>query len=213
MNTHEEQDDERLKPILNEIRKAGAPYSDEPDPRYWANFRVRVMERVEQAEAAHRPVGQRIWEWITERPLRSGLIGFSTAALVIVSVLMNPFTNGKRDVAVLQQPPIVLHHDSASSGTVPVTPIAPSHVSPSDVQVQKDMAATNKAVKKMLRSHEYTQHLRHSVESSEQTKMAELEPAESVSTVTTADSDLPVSLNDLSESQLESVLHSLESTK
>jgi hypothetical protein len=214
MNTYNEKDDERLEPILNEIRSIGTPYSDEPDPRYWSNFRVRVMERVEAEELKHQPIGKRLWQWITERPLRSGLIGFSAAALVLVGVLTNPFSSEKHDVAVVQPPVPVQHQDTTIPKQAPALHIAPAVKAPVDVQVAKDMAATNKAVRKMLNSKEYANNLKDAVTRSEETKLADAgQQSERVSTVTAADSELPVSLSDLSESLLESLLHSLETTK
>lgn len=212
MITQEEKDDERLLPILREISKAGTPYGEEPDPRYWSNFRVRVMERVEAAEIRRQPLASRLWQWITERPLRAGAVGFSMAALVLAGVLTNPFATSQKDVAIVQ-PARQMHHDTVVT-TPAAKPLAlPEHVitKPSiDVADQQQIASTNRAVTKMLHSKEYAAHLQHAADAS---KPSMAEADQSVSTVTASASDLPVSLNELTESQLESVLHSLEQNK
>ena len=43
--------EKELKALEDEIRAMGIPYSaNEPDDRYFANFRVRLMERIEAKE-------------------------------------------------------------------------------------------------------------------------------------------------------------------
>ena len=100
-----------LQEIESEIRKLGNPYaSEEPDARYWANFRVRVMERVREEET--RKVVN--WpaltiNWIQEHLLATSL---STAAVLVAlwGVLMmqplNPVQSVKQEVALQTPAPV-----------------------------------------------------------------------------------------------------------
>lgn len=133
---------------------------------------------------------------------------------MLVAVFANPFPSAHRDVAVVQPNPVVAaHQDTSAQAPAPFQHARVAPTAPIDVQAQHDMAAASKTVKKMLHSKEYAAHLKQTMESPAAPTMAEAERTESVSTVTAGVSELPVSLEDLSESQLESVLQSLETEK
>jgi len=91
-----------------------------------------------------------------------------------------------------------------------------------DRQLNRQLAKSDSAVEHLMQSPAYAQSIDRSVRESKHHAMAEartntedihLEPATSASVLSAQDEDIPVSLNELSESELKNVLHSLESRK
>jgi hypothetical protein len=80
-NNHNEE--EEIRGLLDQIKQRGVPYSDEPDPLYWANFRVRVMERVQPENVGFFAKAK---SWLWESGLRTGLVGGGLAALLLGGV-------------------------------------------------------------------------------------------------------------------------------
>jgi hypothetical protein len=218
----EYQDDARLQPLLDEIKRHGLHIEDEPSPIYWANFRVRVMDQIAQNEPANDGLIARAWQWITARPLVMGAAGLSAAALVAGVFLINPFGSTSPQLAS-NNPQI-----SSPDATTPTQQIqnlrgvqkrvtATSHPT---VPSSHEIAQTKKAVEQMVKSPEFANRIEHA-EKSDEHPMAEAtspeqlsaESQSAVSTMTTSDADMPVSLNSLSQGELESVLQHLESEK
>src|SRR5947209_16204560 len=78
-----------LQKLEEEIRAMGVPFSaDEPDDRYFANFRVRLMERIEAKQK--KSIAASVWSWIAGSPLRSLSIGAGLAGVVIAVLLIRP---------------------------------------------------------------------------------------------------------------------------
>jgi hypothetical protein len=73
MRQHD-QNGEDIQKLDDEIRKLGTPFASEsPEPLYWANFRVRVMERIAEKEVrANWPA--RIGQFIAEHLLGAGIL-------------------------------------------------------------------------------------------------------------------------------------------
>lgn len=82
INNHNEE--EEIRGLLDQIRQQGTPYSEEPDPLYWANFRVRVMERV--AEPERLSIFAKVKSWLWESGLRTSLVGGGLAVLLLGGV-------------------------------------------------------------------------------------------------------------------------------
>jgi hypothetical protein len=86
---NENLNERELKVLEDEIRAFGIPFnSNEPDERYWATFRARVIERVEK-EKTPRNIFAMIWSWISLSPVRNFSFGASLAAVVIAALLIN----------------------------------------------------------------------------------------------------------------------------
>jgi hypothetical protein len=180
---NEDFNEKQLQELENELRSLGTPYSgEEPDSRYFANFRVRVMERIREEEAAKaRPWYENVLGWIEEHVLVTSL---STAALLVAvwaSLMMQPLEPAHHhqmavapQVAVpqVQQAPVAEQHDVAVAQ--PVKSEEPKHVAHHEriANVQPDMA--------------------------------------SMVTVSSAADVGPVSLDELSAPELKSVLSTLE---
>lgn len=77
-NNHNEEED--IRGLLDQIKQQGMPYSEEPDPLYWANFRVRVMERVQPEQIGFFAKAK---SWLWESGLRTGLVGGGLAAVLL----------------------------------------------------------------------------------------------------------------------------------
>src|ERR1041385_3873692 len=89
---NEDFSEKQVRELENELRGFGTPYSaDEPDSRYFANFRVRVMERIREEEAAQtRTWYEGVMGWIEDHVLVTSL---STAAVLVAvwgALMMQP---------------------------------------------------------------------------------------------------------------------------
>lgn len=146
INNHNEE--EEIRGLLDQIKQQGQPYSEEPDPLYWANFRVRVMERV--AEPERISIFAKAKSWLWESGLRTGLVGGGLAVLLLGGVYFSQqdqIGNDGGQVAVqtqTQQQQQVNTVDTIT-GKTEQTPIAPEVITP-DAQKQPDMAQAPEAV-------------------------------------------------------------------
>ncbi|MEP7234927.1 MAG: hypothetical protein ABI778_06495 [Ignavibacteriota bacterium] len=82
--------EDELKTIEQEIRSLGLPYSsDEPDERYFTNFRVHLMTRIQENQ---KPRGffaaARIW--LISSPRHYLSVGGSLAGIVVALMLLAP---------------------------------------------------------------------------------------------------------------------------
>src|SRR5688572_29169478 len=89
---NEELHEQEIRQLERELRSYGDPYaSPEPDERYFANFRARVLERISEQP---QPVGlmQRVSEFFFGSPLRMAFSGGSLVAgtLVYFSLQSSP---------------------------------------------------------------------------------------------------------------------------
>ncbi|HZK76983.1 MAG TPA: hypothetical protein VFD13_08755, partial [Candidatus Kapabacteria bacterium] len=96
---------EEIQKLEGEIRKLGTPYASEtPEPLYWANFRVRVMERIAEKEArANWPA--RIGQFLVEHLLGAG-ISVSAACLLVAGILWLQPSDEAPQIAAVQQPAV-----------------------------------------------------------------------------------------------------------
>lgn len=181
--------EKQLKALEDEIRAMGIPYSEnEPDERYFANFRVRLMERLDEKEQKQ-SIFVAAWAWLTSSPLRSLSLGATLAGVIVAVLLMRPVSEPQ--VATIQptQPKIETPSIIASREMKPDVAVA---VKPRNVE-PKALKNTNLA----------NNENRNSV-LNEADKAADF--ASMDATLTGGESDDPVNLEKLSESELESVL-------
>jgi len=121
--------EEDIKGLLDQIRQQGTPYAEEPDPLYFANFRVRVMERVEE-KSVRMGFFARAKEWLMESGLRTGLVGGTMAVVLLGTVYFGSQGGDSANVAqndpavvTQQQPPVnpgtIAQGDSATEQVTP----------------------------------------------------------------------------------------------
>jgi hypothetical protein len=202
-NNHNEEED--IRGLIDQIRQQGTPYSEEPDPLYWANFRVRVMDRVAEPERIGIFAKAKAWLW--ESGLRTSLAGGGLAVLLLGGIYFGTqqdqngqSTGGSQNGQVAQQQttdgdPTVNPIDSS----VPNTPIAPDAITP-DAQ-QPELAQDQPVTPDVTPS-------------TEQPKTVDqLTDAEVAAPVLAANSDLSgpaTSLDDMTEQELTALLSSIE---
>ncbi len=110
-----------LREMEDRIRSLGVPYSsDEPDERYWANFRVRLLDRIEAREVAPRSVFSAIADWFGVSSFRSIAIGSAVAIVAAASVMM------MRTASVPNVAPV------ATTTTTPQASVAAPHAPEAD---------------------------------------------------------------------------------
>ncbi len=101
---------ENLQKLEDEIRKLAIPYVlGEPGPLYWANFRVRVMERVaqnEQKPAWLERIPQFLVGHIWGSPSRWAI---SAAALLVAGIMIfQPFGGNTPLKTTISSPPVAV---------------------------------------------------------------------------------------------------------
>jgi hypothetical protein len=181
--------EKQLKALEDEIRAMGIPYSEnEPDERYFANFRVRLMERIDAKEQKQ---GNFVaaWAWLTSSPLRSLSLGATLAGVIVAVLLMRPVSEPQ--VATIQPTQQKIETPSV---------IIPKEIKPDVAVTVKPRNIEPKAFKNTnLPKNEN----RNSVlnEADKAADFASMDGA-----LTGSESDDPVNLEKLSESELESVL-------
>src|SRR6478672_10557940 len=109
-----------IEKLLAEIRKEGEPYSggaDDPpsDSRYWANFRVSVMDRIE-ANESRKPAAlwRRAQEWLAEHVVGASIATSAAAFAIAMLVMVHPFSSEQSPVAV-KQAPVATHPQIAQA--------------------------------------------------------------------------------------------------
>src|SRR5436190_7392330 len=122
---NEEFSERQLSELESELRGFGTPYSaPEPDSRYWANFRVGVMERIREDEARKVvPWYESVLGWIEEHVLVTSLGTAAVLVAVWASLMLQPL--GKTpQVAVA---PKVEQQQAQTESTVAEATIAEQH--------------------------------------------------------------------------------------
>ena len=181
--------EKQLKVLEDEIRRVGIPYSEnEPNERYFANFRVHLMERIDAKEQKQN-IFATLWAWLSSSPLRSLSFGATLAVVIVAVFLMRPVSEPQ--VAIVQ--PVLSKIENPSI----VTPKEIPHgvaatVKPRNVE-SKAVKITNVAAKEK----------RNTVLDAAD-KAAEF--ASMDATLSSGESDDPVNMESLSESELESVI-------
>src|SRR5579872_1758445 len=189
--------EKELQKLEEEIRAMGNPYSsNEPDERYFANFRVRLMERID-AKQQKKNILASVWSWISSSPLRSLSIGAGLAAVVIAALLIRP--TPQVQVAKIEPAPQKVETS---------LPPAPKDV-PQLVATVPKVPQKVKAVSKPDKNLALKSRLNAILKTAENPDDLAITNA----VVSGTDSNEPVDLESLSASELESVLSAVESIK
>ena len=197
-NNHNEEED--IRGLLDQIKQQGTPYSEEPDPLYWANFRVRVMERV--AEPERISIFAKAKSWLWESGLRAGLVGGGLAAVLLGGVYFATQQDGSTNGQVAQtttQKQQVQTVDS-NTGVKEQTP-APEGLTP-------DGIAPNAQEPDMAQAPELTPPT-----ADQPTTLAQMTESEIAAPLLAADLGVQgpsTSLDDMTESELQALLASVE---
>lgn len=109
---NEELNDHEIQGLERQLRSYGDPYaSPEPDERYFANFRARVMERVAEEPKGF---GEQVRHFFFGSPLRMTFTGGSLVAATLLyfflqSPIETPVAQGVPQMreSVVQQPEVV----------------------------------------------------------------------------------------------------------
>jgi len=183
--------EKELKALEDEIRAMGIPYSEnEPDERYFANFRVHLMERIEAKEQKQNIFAVAL-AWLVSSPLRYLSLGATLAGVVVAVMLLRPISEPQ--VATLQP--------------IPQKVETPSVIIPKEIP--QEIAATVKPHKVEPKVSKNTnvasQENRNSV-LNDADKAADFASTDASLSGSGAESDDPINLDNLSESELESVV-------
>ena len=181
----------KIQKLEDEIRKLSIPYvSEEPGPLYWANFRVRVMEQIAQKEVKAGML-DRVQQWIAGH-IWSSSIAISAAALLVAGVMIfNPSGGDTPLKTTVSTAPVAT--------TPPVTSVPTVHVAKPDLAMAQEKPKAHDAVKAPP-----VYAAKHHEEAS-QSDLAMVEEPVSEPAANM------VNLDDLSKSQLEAIVHDLES--
>ncbi|HYM20904.1 MAG TPA: hypothetical protein VEW28_07865 [Candidatus Kapabacteria bacterium] len=90
MKQDESYNENELKRMEDELRSFGVPYSsNEPDDRYWANFRVRLNEKIDAKKAAaSRSIVSTVIEWFSASAFRMIAVGTAAVVMAVASVMI-----------------------------------------------------------------------------------------------------------------------------
>jgi hypothetical protein len=124
MKQFEEYNEDELRQMEEQLRSFPEPYSSNaPDERYFANFRVRVFDRIEAAQpVAKQSVLANIFAWFT--PMRSLATGLAVVIVALGSAWLFSSSPTPQVAAVMTQPAPAPHTVEAPA-TKP-TPQAPA---------------------------------------------------------------------------------------
>lgn len=207
MNTELGNNEELTRRLEEQIRECGEPYAaPAPDPLYWANFRVRVNERIAQE---HRNWVRRWLMALVETPVRIAITGTTAAAVIAGILLMIPSAPQRVSVPPIVKAPMAARQTAEQK--VPDQAIKKEATAPS---AKQDYAAAVKQAGK--RSEEYASR---AVKRGHQEAFGDNHGSENdIAALLTADesvsrpvlSDGSVSINDLTASELENVLKDLQ---
>jgi hypothetical protein len=103
--------EQELQKLEEEIRAMGIPYSqDEPDDRYFANFRVRLMDHIDAKE--EKSIAAKVWSWLSSSPLRSLSLSAGLAGVVIAALLIQP--TPEVQIAKVEQAPKTMENPAVT---------------------------------------------------------------------------------------------------
>ena len=178
-----------IEKLEDEIRKLAIPYvSEEPDPLYWANFRVRVMDKIAQNEVKAGLL-VRMQQFIAGHVWGSS-IAISAAALLVAGVMVfQPAGDAPVKMAV-----------SVPSATAPTMPATVTPAAKPDLAVVQEKPAAH------VKQPSHESYAENNAKTST-TDLASVEP------LVASDDDHPVSLADLSKPQLEAIVQDLENNE
>ncbi|MDP4199529.1 MAG: hypothetical protein Q8922_03150 [Bacteroidota bacterium] len=179
-----------MERLAEEIRSQGMPYEhSQPDERYWANFRVRVMQRITENEERKAARWTTIaLDWIQDHILTASLSTAAVLFTISLVLMLQPFGTSESS-----RPKIVSPELAVQSPAIP----PPAEAAP-DVITNESQEAHAPHHPRMTRK--------------QPQEMASLDVT-AENQIDAADAIAPVSLEELSDPELESVLQSLQSEK
>ena len=106
--SNESYTEKELQELEAKLRRFGTPYvSPEPDERYFANFRVRVMEQIDAKQvASKRPIITSIVEWFSASAFRGVSISAAVLGIAFGAFLLTRSPEAPPQVAQVV-PPVV----------------------------------------------------------------------------------------------------------
>jgi hypothetical protein len=200
-------DTNETEKLTDAIRKLGTPYvSDEPDSVYWANFRVRVMDRIAEGESKTALAWpERIREFIASHVLGTSVSVATLALFITLAALLNPIGGNQSQT---QQIAAVTPKSAAAREFAP------------EQQAQVKEPASAPAVKSepvasnILHGHSIARNGQpEKTEDLASLNSTENESVAGVQVLTATDADNPVSLDELSDAQLEGLLKSMDDSE
>ncbi|MEI8134308.1 MAG: hypothetical protein WCH46_04405 [bacterium] len=136
----ERYNEQELKVLEDDIRAMGIPYSaDEPDERYFANFRVQLMEKIESRESKKSALSL-VWSWLTGSPIRSFSIATALGGVIIAALLIRP--NAVPPVASVELPYVTTQAQVGIPVPEVKTPVAPHISAPIAASSRKESVTT-----------------------------------------------------------------------
>ncbi len=203
MDRNEPKTERDLRELEAELRSFGTPYqSPEPDERYWANFRVRVMDRIDAKQIpAKRSIAAIISEWFAVSSLRPLSVGMAVIVLALGSyfyVIQTPKEPVVATVTTAEQ----LGSTSMTASPSVSTQQAPTTTAPEITASPKNLAIV--PVKKAPAAS-----IKHPSAGSEDLASIDRSIGDLShfdETVSLSNADDPVDYSSLSEPELESVL-------
>lgn len=203
---HIEKDEQELLGTLELIKRQGNPYSTpEPDPVYWANFRVRLNERI--AAEPEQGILAKLRAWVLESGLRTGLIGGALAATVLGVTYFGTDKTSTETPTVAQNERVV--------GTTEVTPdngMATTNPEIPNTQVPTISEQIATRTPEQVAGEAAAPGAEKTLENEAPTvELAETDVTIQEKVLLASNESAPVSLTDLSESELEDLLTVVES--
>jgi len=188
--------EKELQELEAKLRRFGTPYvSPEPDERYFANFRVRVMEQIDAKQvASKRPVISSIIEWFSASAFRGVSISAAVLGIAFGAFLLTRSPEAPPQVAEVV-PPVVqtspVNTPAETTTTIPskVKTLLAQKVAP----LKKETLVTNLAEKPVKTSNEQI-----AEQASDFSNFDE--------TLSVGNADDPIDYSSLRESELESLV-------
>jgi hypothetical protein len=197
--SNESYTEKELQELEAKLRRFGTPYvSPEPDERYFANFRVRVMEQIDAKQvASKRPVITSIIEWFSASAFRGVSISAAVLGIAFGAFLLMRSPEAPPPVAQIT-PPVVRPSVVTTPAEIPTTttttaPAVKIPESPVVTPIKKQTPATDLAEKPAKTGNEQI-----AEEASDFSNFDE--------TLSVGNTDDPIDYSSLSEGELESLV-------
>ncbi len=193
-----EQELERMESNLRSM--TSAIDSDAPDQRYWANFRVRVIDTIEQKqERKQRSIFASVSEWFSDSALRAFAV---STAIVILALGSFMIFNQSNDIPQLAATQTVTQPATVSVTTTPQVQTT--------TEQPVTIAANSTTTKKILSTTKETNYAAVPKNSLKEKIINETGDFSSYDqTLSVGSIDDPIDYSTLTESELESVISTI----
>ncbi|GEM_PF-2733272 len=195
-----------IQKLTEEIRKLGVPYSsEEPEPLFWANQRVRIMDRISGTQKPA-SITDQVIGWVSGHVMGTSIAGAALAILIAAAIVFNPLGNGSRQIAMAPQT------SSSASVVKPASPQVPEKPPVEKETIEESIAQVQGHAQQTKAGADHQLAMRHH-NAKPSVEMAALTDEVSAPVLSSSDVEHPVSLEDLSQPELEDVLHSIQSSE